>query len=388
MLRLLKFLSLLTILVAVLAVLVDTPYHRLSSGTLSGVVVPKPAPKLSFASFWSGRYQDQVEAWLEQELSFKPAMVRTDNTVNLVAFHDISAHTRIPIILGRDNNLIEMNYVNNTNGVSEKKNDPPPRTSYSLEDSVRRLGRAARAFRALNIDLLVVMYPTKGWIWRDRIPARYLLSGGEKVAADGYQTLLTALRAQGLNVIDGVATFNQLNSGSTPFPLYNSGGTHWTDAGACQVAKQITLALAGGTSELHCELGPAAIAHGTDTDLASLINVWDNSRFLDLVPELRPSLTHPLENGPRSTLIIGTSFSEHLVRILTQTGVFRDVTHRQYYRHNQARSVAWNRELAGRQLVIIEQWQWSYLTINVTDYLDDLAARDPRFAAALSATPP
>jgi hypothetical protein len=383
--RLVKWIGLVVPLSLALLVLVDTPYHRLSLGTLAGVVVPAPAPAFSWPEFFEGRFQTQLEAWLEQELSFKPAMVRTDNTINLLAFGDISAHTRIPIILGKEDTLFETNYVNNTNGVSDQKGDPPPKSAYPLEESVRRLGRAGRAFRALDIDFVVLFYPSKGWIWRDRLPNRYLLPDGEMVAAEGYQRLLTLLRAQGLTVIDGAAVFGALQSEPASFPLYNRGGTHWTDAGACEVARVLTQAISQGRSELRCALGASEIAHATDADLSELINVWSNRQFLDDIPSVRPTLSQPIDGGPLGTLIIGTSFAEHLTRLLRQAGVFGDVNRRQYYRHNNAPGVRWDRELAGRKLVIFEQWQWSYLTVNLTDYLDDLAAHDPRFAAALAA---
>jgi hypothetical protein len=34
-------------------------------------------------------------------------------------------------------------------------------------------------------------------------------------------------------------------------------------------------------------------------------------------------------------------------------------------------------------VVVFEQWQWAYLTVNITEFVDDLAARVPRFARAL-----
>jgi hypothetical protein len=82
-------------------------------------------------------------------------------------------------------------------------------------------------------------------------------------------------------------------------------------------------------------------------------------------------------------LVVGTSYSEHLIRELTQAGVFRNVSRFSYYRHPDADGIDWRRDVEFRRVVIFEQWQWSFLTVNTTEFLDDLALRDHRFARAL-----
>jgi hypothetical protein len=375
-------------LLAALTVFVDTPYHRLSTGKLTGVVRVKRMPKPTWETFCSGAFQAKLEGWLEQEVSFKSVMVRTDNTVNLGAFGDISAHTGIPIMLGEQNTLFEMNYVNNTNGVSEVKGDPPPKSALTTEQEVERIGRAARAFRALGKDFLFVMYPSKGWIYRDRLPPRYRLPGGASRAQAGYEALVQALRAKGVTVIDGPRAYAEVGRRLPQLPLYNRGGTHWTDAGACEVTKLIFRRMSGvGDARLVCDLGPAAPAYRVDADPAGLVNIWDNSRFIDMIPASRPSLSQPLDGGPRNALIVGTSFSAQIIRALTGAGAVDDVERLVYYRHTDARKAKWSRMLRAKHLVIFEQWQWAYITANISEFMDDLEANDPRYAAALAEQP-
>jgi len=383
--RPLKLLLLLLPLALLLAVLIDTPYHALWDGGLSGVYRTAVRPPLSAAGLWSGKFQTDFEAWFEQQLSLKTAMVRTDNTLNLLLLNDISAHTAIPIVLGKRHTLFEMNYINNHNGVSELKGDPPPRSPHSVAEQTQLVARAARAFRALGIDFMVVFYPVKATVWSDRVRASQLLPGGAEKAAAGYQALLSALRAARVPVVDGAAEFARVYAEDPTFPLFNSGGTHWTDAGACQVAALMLgrLPLTNpGRSRLACELGATQLASPADADISGLINVWDNERFRDPIPELVPSLNKPLKGGPRNTLIVGTSYSDHLARELHQAGVFRDVYRLSYYRHARSAGVSWGR-VASRQIVIFEQWQWSYFTVNITEFIEDMTAHVPRFASAL-----
>ncbi|HEX3851379.1 MAG TPA: hypothetical protein VHW01_10465 [Polyangiaceae bacterium] len=381
--RRIKLLLLLGPLLLTLAALLDTPFHRLWQGQLTEIFTSAPLPVLSPASFWDGRFQQALEAWLEQELSLKAVMVRTDNTLNLAVFGDISGHTNIPIVLGKRNALFELNYINNRNGVSDEKGDRPGRTAYSLEQSVHRVARAARAFKLLGIDFMVLFYPSKASAWSERVPSRYKLPGGAAKARAGYQELLTALQAEHVPVIDGAAEFARLARENPEIPLYNSGGTHWTNASSCQISKLIVAHMPlsnprGAT--LECRLGPLAAAALVDTDLAQLINVWDNSRFLDPIPALTPALSEPLPAGPVDALVAGSSFSGHLIDELRQAGVFGDVNRFFYYRHS--RQIDWKHELAVRRVVVLEQWQWSYFTVNSMDFLDDIS-REPRFAKAL-----
>ena len=373
-------------LALMLAALLDTPFHWLWNGELYGIFRFAVAPSFSFETFWSGRYQTEFEVWLEQQLSPKALMVRSDNTMNLVLFRDISAHTGIPIVLGEHHTLFELNYVNNLNGVSEFKGDPPPRTPYSVEQSVRLMARAARAFRLIRMDFVLVFYPVKAVIWADRVRPNFRLPGGPQLQAAGYADLLSRLRAAGVPVVDGAATFTRLAREEPNFPLYNSGGTHWSDAGACEVSKQILAAMTHANiteTELRCRHGRSSPANGVDMDIASLINVWDNSGFMDPMPEVVPLLSAPLHGGPRDAWIVGTSYSEHLARELTQAGVFGKVKRNSYYRHADMPSLDWKHELNSHSVMIFEQWQWSYLTVNLTEFIDDLSAQSARFAKAL-----
>lgn len=383
--RFIKLALLLLPLALLLALLIDTPYHALHGGELFGMEATAPRPPFSVASFWSGKFQAEFEAWLEQQLSLKAAMVRTDNTLNLLLFKDISAHTQIPIVLGKRHTLFELNYINNYNDVSDLKQDPPPRSPYPVAEQVRLMARAARAFRLLGVDFMVVFYPVKASIWRTRVPDRYLLPGGAERSTAGYRQLLSELSAAHVPVVDGAAEFERLFAEDSSFPLYNSGGTHWTYAGACQVAKLITSELQLSNpkhSKLRCQLGAPHEAKNGDVDISELIDVWDNSRFKDQIPAVDVSLSRPLAGGPRSALFVGTSYSEHLIEQLHRAGVFGNVYWLKYHRHATASQVDWTR-VANRKVILIEQWQWSYFTANSIEFIEDMAARVPAFAEAL-----
>ncbi len=370
----------------------EATFSRKTQGDLFGVLKAVPSPDLRLSSFWQGAFQSAEESSFEANLTFKPGLVRTENTHNLALFREISAHTVIPLLLGKQNTLFEMSYVDSLNAVCDEKHDVPLPAPGSVEESAQRLGQAARAFAALGIDFIMVLYPSKVWLLPDRVPARFKLPGGKEKAAAGLSHFLAELRKNGVPVIDGVEALTELRQKNPSLPLYNHGGTHWTDAAACSVVQRIAARLpkvgmssTPGSSGLDCVLGPPAPASGIDIDIAELSNVWDIGRFTDQLPRVTPTLTQPLAGGPRSTLVIGSSFSSHLVRLMKRARMVRDVNYIEYYRRVPPSHINWKREPDTRQLVIFEQWQASRMDNNLAEFLDDLEFHSTRFRDAMQA---
>ena len=217
---------------------------------------------------------------------------------------------------------------------------------------------------------MIVFYPNKAAVLSASGSATlsYMLPGGVEKSEAGYHQLLDALRAGSVPVVDGAGLFSEIAREAPNFPLYNSGGLHWTDAGACQAARlilqQMPLANVGG-SDLRCRLGAGRTAEGATPTWRRLSNLWDHSRFLDQIPSLVPSLSRRLSGGPRDALIVGTSFVQSTSRgSCTRAGVFHNVKRVLYYRHSNVADVQWERE-ALQPVVIFEQWQWSYLTASI-----------------------
>src|SRR5262249_33655772 len=154
--RPLKLALLLAPLAVALAIAADTPLGILPQVKLKGVVVEAPAPA---GSFWAGRFQPAFERWFEQKLSLRGQMVRLDASVVLALFHEVAARAAIPIILGGDDTLFELNYIHAANDVYT---DPPPPSPLSVDDSAQLLGRAARALARRDIAFVVVLYPARG----------------------------------------------------------------------------------------------------------------------------------------------------------------------------------------------------------------------------------
>jgi hypothetical protein len=74
-----------------------------------------------------------------------------------------------------------------------------------------------------------------------------------------------------------------------------------------------------------------------------------------------------------------------LLRALTEADAVGNVERLSYYRHSNQRRTNWKRLMRRRNLVIFEQCQWSFLTANLTEFLDDLRRHDHDFAAAMKA---
>src|SRR5262249_53756022 len=146
------------------------------------------------------------------------------------------------------------------------------------------------------------------------------------------------------------------------------GGTHWTAPAACAVAQEVVLEV--GDARLLCLPGPPRRARGADMDLADLLNVWDASRFADLIPEVRPMLDRP--TAARPTLYFGTSFGTRPIQVLTDAGAIRDVTRVNYFHAGQRSDRS---RLARARLVVLEQSQAPFITANLTELAEELELR-------------
>lgn len=379
-----------------LCVAVDTPAGFLPRTEVVGLTEPAPKPTFSWASLWAGEYQTRFEAWFESALTFRAELVRTDNTLETEMLGELSPNAGI--LLGHERTLFGLDQINNYNGVSHLKGDMPARSPEEPEVSARRLGAVSRAFEQLGVDFVMVFYPLKPVLHAAKLPDRFRLPGGPDRAARGYERFLRQLRENGVPTIDGVAIARELQQ-TTELPTWNRGGLHWTDALACAVMQQIIAEVRrqtlhrGGVEaqpppDFRCQPLSAVPARGGDMDLADLSNVWNPEVYADAIPPVQPLLVRGLPGGRRDALFIGTSFSRQLTRLIRAGRAARAVQYIPYYRVSNRAGLVLPRDIQGRRLVVMEQWQWAYLTINNSEFIDTLEREVPGFTELMRNPPP
>ena len=397
-----KLLLYVTLLVSLLPLV----QHRLSffgETALAGMTIGAARPRFSLSSFLSGDFQTQFTNWFEDRFSFKGELVTAENSMNLALFGDVSSRSAIPIIRGKRNHLFEMVYIDNFNGINELKGTVPTPSALPVEDSVRLLARAARIFQQRGINFVLVLYPHKAWIYPEYIPEKWLLNHGE-FARKGLQRLRQLLDLYKVPYVDGPRIFKELKKRGANVPLYNPGGTHWTDASACYVFSAMMRVMSDQTPrrlpQARCASGEWSLASGTDMDIAEIMNVWDETApaaryfgfnllepFQRKIPATRVTLSSPMHHK-LSALFIRTSFSEHLMRLMQQSRLVSDIKSVAYYHPDLASEFGnWDETIFSRQIVVFEQSQASYLTSNITWFLDDLEKNSAIFRESIEKLP-
>lgn len=347
---------------------------------LAGSILDVPAPKFTLDNFLEGKYQLVFEDWFADRQAFKDLMIRTENTLNLTVFREISTPRKSnPIILGRDYFLFEKSYINNFNGVSEIKGDMPYPAPQSIDETCIRLGFAAKVFKKLGINFAVFFYPHKAWIMPEKLDPKWILPEGHNRAVAGYQSLLSALRKCEVPVVDGAAIFAELAAQQPNIRLYPRGGTHWTTTGACHALNGIIDVMRPQTARylpnLSCESEAKPAAHPREMDIASLVNVWDESVFNDQIPVVKPKILGANLKEQIHYFYEGTSFSGELYDLLANTSYSAPnapLPNVYYRRGGVPAAFNWDKDIFSNDWILLEQSQGSFVSINTMEWLEDL----------------
>jgi hypothetical protein len=104
-------------------------------------------------------------------------------------------------------------------------------------DPVTAIVAWQEALAARGIRLLVVPAPNKESVYPDRLTRRF--PAGQGVMSPGTRSLLTRLKAAGVEYVDLFEVFGQARAGTTAAPLYLAQDSHWSPAGVALAAKVV-----------------------------------------------------------------------------------------------------------------------------------------------------
>jgi hypothetical protein len=382
------------------AVAIQTALHLLPEPILHGVVVPVDKPVLTRESWFSGKFQQQVQGrekkqsaqkedteketgveeeqkvqkggWFDEHLGFRSVWVKTDNQVNYSLFREFPKYFNPQeIILGKDNWLFEQEYIDSLLGLYVA-------TPEQLEQLAIDLKRLQEELEQQGVTMLVVISPNKAvhypeylpdWVWpqRDRLHRQ-----GIGLESD-YDILAPLLDREGVNWIDSPTRFRQEKArqeeAGIEYRLFPQGGTHWSHYGATIVAAEILEKLEEltGRDLMDLDLGKVDVdnqATGTDNDLGDVTNTWTPWKFRGPTPHVH------IQRIPGSwrpdVLWAGNSYSMTLMDLMEEYKVYRrrdflfyfrwrsswPDPHQKQYRIDRE-SFDWSEQLLTHDIVII-----------------------------------
>lgn len=192
---------------------------------LHGAYFLSEKPPLNKETWFSGKYQEKQEVYINEHTGFHPGWVRLYNEWNFLLLNKANASG---VIVGKENYLYEENYIRAYYGmdyVGQKHIVETTRKLKALQDTLERKG----------ITLTVIFAPGKASYHPEFIPNRYR----QTRKATNYEGYRKQFQKQAIHYIDMHQWFESMKK-TTPHPLFSKTGIHWTDYGQYLATDSLT----------------------------------------------------------------------------------------------------------------------------------------------------
>ena len=339
--------------------MVDRYWPIVPDPGLHGSVVTPEKVALSGASYFDGTFQQAFEKGFDAALAVRSALVRSDNELNLRAFHEFSPSAGTPLVLGKQGNIFEKKYVDDYN-----RRDVVP--AAALESKVQRLKLLQDYVEAHGSTLLVVISPSKALVYPELLPEKFVYDERLSVPHD-YPVFVSLLEKYGVNFLDAQRFLTDAKT-SSPFRWFSKTGGHWNDPAVCLVTAQIQQFIQRRLQEpgleLHCDAYTMKPPVRQDRDLLDVANVWSEASlalpvpYMDARVEARGRLQRP------SVLFVGSSFVWHILDYVNRYNLHRRDTFYYYYKARMSypggkstidpKRLDWRGEVFAKQAIVIE----------------------------------
>lgn len=178
---------------------------------------PAAFPKFTLKSWFSGEFQEQFNTATEENIGFRPGLIRFKNQIDFSLFKRANASG---VVVGRDNNLFESDYIRSFTGRDYLGDN-------FWEEKFSRLAKVADTLGKLGTRIAIVLEPGKGTYDQEFIPARFKRHASE---ITNYSAIKKLAEQNGIPLLDLNQFFLDKKS-SAAWPLFPKGGIHWSVGG-------------------------------------------------------------------------------------------------------------------------------------------------------------
>lgn len=277
--------------------LLQMNFHFIDSGRLYGFYSSASNVGFNVTSWWRGTYQEKKQAYLNDNVGFRPDLIRLVSQVDFSLFHS----NRFGAEVGADHSLWFRNYIDAYTGRDYTGYQPIAERLHKLkklQDTLARLGKT----------LILVHAPNKGYFYPELLPGKDQHVARTITNLETYTRLGDSL---GINQVDFNAWMMSLKN-KTPHLLYPRLGTHWSVYASYLAADSLVRYMEhkAGTALPHfycAQVKQTTDAQSTDDDLARPLNlIFPYFKEVYSYPELRfPGTT---ARKPK-VIYIGDSFT-------------------------------------------------------------------------------
>jgi hypothetical protein len=266
---------------------------------LRGAFTLLPKPRLVIDSIFSGSYMNRMNDYVEQNIGFRPTLIRINNQLDY-SLYKIS-HGQ-GVVIGKNGQLLEEDYITEflgRNFIGEKTIAKSVMHLKFLQDYLKK---------EKNIDLIVVLSPSKVRFYEEDIPDRFK---PENRSITNYKCFIDNFNAAGLKYINFSSWFVGMKK-KAEYPVFPQTGIHWSDYGSLLAFDSIIRYV---EAERKIRMPKMTFSRIDMSDTARSVDadLWSVMNLLCYIPH--PSLAYPVievKDQPGKTrpglLTIGDSF--------------------------------------------------------------------------------
>lgn len=260
-------------------------------------LLPKPQPIAD--SIFSGIYMSRMNDYVEQNIGLRPTLVRINNQLDYSLY-------RLPhsqgVLVGKDGQLFEEDYITEylgRNFIGQKTIARKTEQLKFLQDYLKR---------EKNIDLVVVLSPSKVRFYPEDIPDSY---EPNRKSITNYQCFIDNFKSKGLKYIDFSSWFVTMKK-DAKYPIFPQTGIHWTDYGSLLAFDSLMRYVEAERKIDLPEMITSRIemsnrARSVDADLWSVMNLMCYIPHPPLAYPVLDIKNHPGKTRPR-LLTVGDSY--------------------------------------------------------------------------------
>lgn len=287
---------------------------------LNGEFIAVEKPELTAQGWFDGTWQERFSDYYENELGFRPWLIKIKNQIELVGFQN----TNYGIVRGKDDYYFEDLYIQSYLGRDKIPFD-------SVRQHVEKLAYIQKYLQSKNIKLLTVLAPGKGKFCASYIPDEY---HPEQRNINNYTQYRFLFNKLNLPYIDCYDWLYQMKD-TASFPIYTKYGTHWSTFSCYYAMDTIYKKMESMAGQKWGDLRMTNVhkqkqALSSDDDLMQIMNVMSVSSGQDYTygdVEFKQTGTLP------KVLIIGDSYVWTLINHTPLTKMVAGGSQYLFYNH-------------------------------------------------------
>ncbi len=295
---------------------------------LNGVTEEKEKPQFNLASYRSGDYAKQEEAYLGQHFGFREPVIRLYNQYLWDCYKKTYAHD---VVAGKKGWLYTPESVSDYYGNELLRWQPSPEEArQNFDRDIRYMNRVRAILKENDVELLAFIAPEKSFLYPEYLPERK----HDSTTFNASEYYLRRFKENGFPCIDMTQWFGQMKD-TVSYPLIPQTGAHWVFP-AVYAADSLFRFMGDlkGIELPHLKLGELHEGdnHGADNDLEKLLNLTlpirkrqGYSPIADVTAESGPNSVKP------KVLFIGNSFMWGIVNQVPMKDVFDEVEFWYYF---------------------------------------------------------